>query len=248
MFMAMIIMAAAVQADRAAIELAIADPARPAGYRALDADRRPGDVLDFAAVRPGMHVLDVGTGGGYFTEMLASVVGPSGSVTGWNGPAFAARPNVARALSRIRERFPATTYYATPTTSMALPRGRFDLVLLHLFYHDFYWESAEFGLAKVEPRAVAAELFAATKPGGSVVVVDHVAGGGRDPRAEVDATHRIDPAVVRADFESVGFVVDGQSDALRRPDDDHQMRIFSPAIRGKTDRFMLRFRKPGGEG
>jgi predicted methyltransferase len=246
MIKALMLLVSVMQADRAAIDLAIADPSRPAAYRALDADRRPAEVLTFGALRPGMHVLDVGTGGGYFTEMLANVVGPNGSVTGWNGPAFAARPNVAAALGRIRARFPATTYYATPTTSMALPRGRFDLVLLHLFYHDFYWESAEFGLARVEPRSVAAELFAATKAGGAVVVVDHVAGGGRDPRAEVDATHRIDPAVVRGDFEAVGFVLDGQSDALRRPEDNHQLRIFNPEIRGKTDRFMLRFRKPGG--
>ena len=238
------ILLAAAAPDSAAIARAIANPARSDTYRALDENRRPAEILAFAGLRPGLHVLDVGTGGGYFTEMIADAVGPDGSVTGWNGPAFAARPNVSRALGRIRERYPATTFYATPTTSMALPRARFDLVLLHLFYHDFYWESAEFGLAKVEPRAVTAELFSATRPGGTVVVVDHVAAAGRDTRAEVDATHRIDPAVVRADFEAAGFVFEAESDALRRPDDDRSLRVFNPAIRGKTDRFMARFRKP----
>jgi len=115
---------------------------------------------------------------------------------------------------------------------------------LHLTYHDFYWESADFGMARVEPRDVAAELYRATKDGGTVVIVDHVAPGGRDTRAEVDATHRIDPAVVRADFEAAGFVFDGQSEELRRADDDRTLRVFNPAIRGKTDRFMFRFRKP----
>lgn len=232
--------------DAAAIERAVGNSARSETYRALDADRQPAAILAFAGIRPGIRVLDVGTGGGYFTEIIADAVGPDGSVVGWNGPAFAARPNVSRALGRIRERYPATTFYATPTTSMALPRQTFDLVLLHLFYHDFYWESAEFGLARVEPRRVAAEIFAATKPGGTVVIVDHVAAGGRDPRAEVDATHRIDPAVVRADFEAVGFQFEEESNLLRRADDDHSMRIFNPAIRGRTDRFMFRFRKPGG--
>jgi predicted methyltransferase len=241
---AIAVLLAAVQADAAAIERAIANPARSEAYRALDANRQPAEILTFARLRPGMQVLDVGTGGGYFTEILADAVGPEGAVVGWNGPAFAARPNVRRALERIRTRHPATTYYATPTTSMALPRGRFDLVLLHLTYHDFYWESAEFGLAKVEPRAIATELFAATKAGGIVLVVDHVAAGGRETRAEVDATHRIDPAVVLADFEAAGFVLDGQSDALRRSDDDRSLRVFNAAIRGKTDRFMVRFRKP----
>lgn len=241
---ALALMLAAVQPDTVAISRAIGNPARSETYRALDVNRQPSEILRFSGLRPGMEVLDVGTGGGYFSEIIADAVGPDGAVVGWNGPAFAARPNVARALGRIRERYPATTFYATPTTSMALPRGRFDLVLLHLTYHDFYWESAEFGLARVEPGTVAAELFAAAKPGGTVVVVDHVAAGGRETRAEVDATHRIDPAVVRADFEAVGFMFDGESEALRRPGDDRSMRVFNPAIRGRTDRFMFRFRKP----
>ena len=241
---AALMLAAAAIADPIAIERAIANPDRSATHRALDANRKPVAILDFAGLRPGMRVLDVGTGGGYFTEMLADAVGPSGSVVGWSGPAFARRPNVTSALGRIRERFPNVTYYFTPTTSMALPRESFDLVLLHLFYHDFYWESAEFGLARVEPRYVAAELFAAAKADGTVLVVDHVANPGRDARAEVEATHRIEPAVVRADFEAGGFVFDGESAALRWADDDHSLRIFNPAIRGKTDRFMFRFRKP----
>lgn len=237
-------LAAAFQADQAAIARALANPARSEAYRALDANRRPEEVLAFAGLRPGMQVLDVGTGGGYFTEIIADAVGPDGAVVGWNGPAFAARLNVQQALGRIRERYPATTYYATPTTSMALPRQTFDLVLLHLFYHDFYWESAEFGLARVDPRSVAAEIFAATKPRGTVVVVDHVATGSRPTRLEVDATHRIDPAVVRADFVAAGFAFEAESVALRSAEDDHSLRVFNPAIRGKTDRFMFRFRKP----
>ena len=241
---ALALMLAVAQPDEGAIRRAVDNPARSETYRGLDANRQPAEILAFAGIRPGMQVLDVGTGGGYFTEILADAVGPDGAVVGWNGPAFAARPNVSRALGRIRERYPATTFYATPTTSMALPRGRFDLVLLHLYYHDFYWESAEFGLARVEPRTVTAELYSAAKPGGTVVVVDHVAAGGRETRAEVEATHRIDPAVVRADFEAAGFIFDGESEALRRPDEDRSMRVFNPAIRGKTDRFMFRFRKP----
>ena len=246
LIVAISVLIAAVQADSSAINRAIGNPSRSETYQALDANRQPAAILSFAGLRPGMQVLDVGTGGGYFTEIIADAVGPDGAVTGWNGPAFAARPNVRQALARIRERHPATTYFATPTTSMALPRQKFDLVLLHLFYHDFYWESADFGLAKVEPRIVAAEIFAATKPGGRVVVVDHVAAGGRDTRVEVDATHRIDPAVVRADFEAAGFLFDGESDLLRRADDDHRLRVFNPAIRGRTDRFMFRFKKAGG--
>lgn len=238
--------AAAVSAEGEprAIDAAVNESSRSERYRALDADRKPAEVLRFAGLRPGMRVLDVGTGLGYYTEILAHAVGPQGAVVGWNGPAFAARPDVRQALDRIRSRYGNVTYYATPTTMMALPRASFDLVLLHLFFHDFYWQSAEFGLAKVDPAQVARELYAATKPGATLIIADHVATGARPPREEVEATHRIDPKVVRAVLEAAGFVFEAESSVLRRPDDDHSKRVFNPTIRGKTDRFLFRFRRP----
>lgn len=223
---------------------AVAQPGRSATYLALDADRKPVEVLEFAGLQRGMRVLDVGTGGGYYTEILADAVGPKGVVVGWNGPAFARRANISAALAKVRARYSNVTLYATPTTSMALPKGGFDLVLAHLTFHDFYWESAEFGFDKVEPGQVAAELFAAMRPGGALVVADHVAETGREPRAEVERAHRIDPSVVRAAFEAAGFQFEEESNLLRRADDDHSKRVFDPTIRGKTDRFLFRFRRP----
>jgi predicted methyltransferase len=82
------------------------------------------------------------------------------------------------------------------------------------------------------------------KPGGIVAVIDHVAAPGGDTRAVVDKLHRIDPAVVRADFERAGFVLEAQSELLRVAEDDHVRNVFDPAIRGRTDRFMFRFRRP----
>jgi predicted methyltransferase len=241
--------AASVQAGaQSLIDSAVSDSARSETYRKLDADRKPAEVLQFAGLRPGMRVLDVGTGGGYYTEILAYVVGPTGAVIGWNGPAFAARPNVRQALARIRNRYGNVTYYATPTTTMALPAESFDLVLLHLMFHDFYWESAEFGFARVDPADVARALYTATKPGGALVIADHVATGARPPREEVDATHRIDPRVARRQLEAAGFVFEAESPILSRPDDDHTKRVFNPAIRGKTDRFLFRFRRPPARG
>jgi predicted methyltransferase len=83
------------------------------------------------------------------------------------------------------------------------------------------------------------------KPGGIVGVVDHVAAAGGDTRQVVDKLHRIDPAVIRADFEQAGFVLDGESDLLRNSGDDHSKLVFDPSVRGKTDRVVYRFRKPG---
>jgi predicted methyltransferase len=82
------------------------------------------------------------------------------------------------------------------------------------------------------------------KPGGTVAVIDHVAKPGGDTREVVEKLHRIDPAVVRADFERAGFVLEAQSEMLRVPEDDHSKNVFDPSIRGKTDRFVYRFRKP----
>jgi predicted methyltransferase len=81
------------------------------------------------------------------------------------------------------------------------------------------------------------------KPGAIVGVIDHVANPG-DPRATVEKLHRIDPEVVKADFKRAGFQLVGSSDLLRNPADDHSLLVFDPKIRGKTDRFMFKFRKP----
>ena len=87
-------------------------------------------------------------------------------------------------------------------------------------------------------------IYDAVKPGGTVAVIDHVAPPGGDTREVVNRVHRIDPAVVRADFERAGFVLEAQSDMLRNPGDDHSKNVFDTSIRGRTDRFMYRFRKP----
>jgi predicted methyltransferase len=132
----------------------------------------------------------------------------------------------------------------SPADAISLPAGSFDFVLMHMIYHDLYWQSEKYKFPRLDPDAVLAEVFAATKPGGIVGVVDHVAAAGGDTRAVVDQLHRIDPAVIRADFERAGFVLDGESDLLRNPEDDLAKMVFDPAVRGKTDRVVYRFKKP----
>jgi len=133
---------------------------------------------------------------------------------------------------------------APTTTAIAFAPNAFDSALLHLVYHDAYWESAQYNVPRIDPAIVTRALFEATKPGGVVGVIDHVAPAGGDTRAVVEATHRIDPAVIRADFERAGFVFDGESDLLRNPQDDYAKNVFDPSIRGRTDRIVYRFRKP----
>ena len=233
--------ASAVPADVAA---AVSAPGRPPEAVALDEVRRPAEVLRWLGLERGDRVLDYFTGNGYYAEIMARAVGPTGSVTGWNSPGFGRNERVAAALNAIRQRSPNTSFYFTPTTAISFAPNSYDFVMLHLVYHDAYWESTRFGLPRIDPNTVTRAIFEATKPGGTVAVIDHIAAPGRETRAEVEATHRIDPATVRADFERAGFVFDGESQLLRNPQDNRSTNVFDPSIRGRTDRFIYRFRKP----
>ena len=127
--------------------------------------------------------------------------------------------------------------------ALALPENSYDFMMLNLNYHDVYWESAKYGVVKMEPDAFVKTVYASMRPGGIVGVIDHVGNPG-DTRETVEKYHRIDPAVVKADFEKAGFKLEAESDILKNPADDHTLLVFDPKIRGKTDRFVYKFRKP----
>jgi predicted methyltransferase len=235
---------AALNAAPADVSAAVAAPGRPADEVKLDEGRKPAEVLAFMGLEKGDRVLDYFTGAGYYAEIMARAVGPKGVVVGWNSPGFMRNERVKTALGGIRQRSPNAVFYATPVTALAFPESSFDFVMLHLVYHDAYWESARFGIPRIDPNSVVQAIWKATKPGGIVAVIDHVAAPGGDVREVVEKLHRIDPAVVRADFERAGFVLEAQSDLLRVPADDHRKNVFDESIRGRTDRVVYRFRKP----
>jgi predicted methyltransferase len=244
---------AAAQSGRQALgqqqlQAAVAAPGRPQTAIALDEVRRPAEVLAFLGLRRGDRVLDYFTGTGYYADIMARAVGPRGLVVGWNGAGFMRNERVRAALDEIKGRNPNTHFYGTPTTALAFPSESFDFVMLHLVYHDAYWQSVQFNLPRIDPNTVVQAVWNATRPGGTVAVIDHVAAAGGDTRAVVEATHRIDPAVIRADFERAGFVLEAQSDLLRNPQDNYATNVFDAAIRGRTDRVVYRFRKPGRRG
>jgi predicted methyltransferase len=224
------------------VAAAVAAPGRPKDRVDLDAVRKPVEVLRFMGLKKGDRVLDYFTGSGYYAEIMARAVGPKGLVLGWNSAAYNERAK--EALDGIRSRNRNFGYFASPATAIAFPRDAFDFALLHLVYHDAYWESAEYKVPRIDPNTVVQALWYTVKPGGTVAVIDHVATPGGDTREVVEKYHRIDPAVVRADFERAGFVLEAQSEMLRNPADDHVKNVFDPAIRGNTDRFVYRFRKP----
>jgi predicted methyltransferase len=246
MMLALAAPAAAKAPNRGAADgaAAVAQPGRPKDRVELDEVRKPAEVLRFMGLRKGDHVLDYFTGTGYYAEIMARAVGPGGTVLGWNSAGYQGNDKVRAALADIRSRSPNFSYFATPATALAFPRDSFDFAMLHLVYHDAYWESAQYKVPRIDPDSVVRALWYSVKPGGTVAVVDHVAAPGGDTREVVEKLHRIDPATVRSDFERAGFVLEAQSDLLRMPADDHSKNVFDPSIRGRTDRFMYRFRKP----
>lgn len=232
----------AAQAAPADTAAAVAAQGRPAEATALDAGRHPAEVLRFGGLQQGASALDLFTGSGYYAEIMAAAVGPGGSVTGWNPSQFT-DDETRQGLAAIRQRHPNASFEDSAAPAITLPTNRFDFAMIHLNYHDTYF-TMERGNYRMDPEAFLRTVFQAMKPGGTIVVVDHVANAGGDTRAVVQALHRIDPATIRADFERAGFAFDGELDLLRNREDAHTIGVFDPAIRGRTDRIVYRFRKP----
>jgi predicted methyltransferase len=226
------------------VAAAIANPARPKEDIEQDARRHPAAILTFLGVAPGQHVLDAFAAGGYYTELLSRIVGPDGEVIAYNNPPYAGFAAKSIATRYASDRLPNVRQITSEVDQLELAPNSLDAALFIMSYHDMYWRPAEGGWEHTDPALMLSKLHAALKPGGVVVVEDHVANAGGDPQAVVDKLHRIDPAVVRRDFEKAGFVFDDESRELAHPNDDHMKLVFDPAIRGMTDQFIYRFRKP----
>jgi predicted methyltransferase len=136
------------------------------------------------------------------------------------------------------------TIVSTPFEAISLPKNSADFVMLNLNYHDTYWQNDKYKIPRMDPAVFLKTVYQAMKPGAVIGVIDHVASPNKDTRATVEKFHRIDPEVVKADFKRAGFVLVGSSDMLRNPADDHSLLVFDPKIRGKTDRFVFKFKKP----
>ena len=224
------------------IAAAVADSAsRTADNVKLDDSRKPGEVLRFLGLRPGMRVLDPFGANLYWAEISAPAVGPKGRVSIWEPRQFYDQKTYDR-FTTFKAAHPNAWLRVSPFEAPDFPANAYDFALINLDYHDVYWTSEKRGIPKMDPDAWLTSLYGAMKPGGIVGVIDHVAAPG-DTRATVEKLHRIDPATVKADFKRAGFKLEAESRMLANPADDHSLLVFDPAIRGHTDRFVLKFRK-----
>ena len=224
----------------AAVQTAVNDPDRAAD-KVDDARRKVALVMMFAEVKSGQKVLELIPGSGYFTRVFSAIVGPTGHVyTVWPQEMLAHSTKGFDKFSAVA----AQPHYANisllkqPAADLTAPEP-VDLVFTSQNYHDY----PDKFLGNTDPELLDQKAFAALKPGGLFVVIDHVAPAGSGMQ-DTETLHRIDPAIVKQQVLAAGFVFDGESNALRNPADPHTATVFDKSIRGHTDQFMYRFRKP----
>ncbi len=228
------------------IEEAVASPLRDARDRVRDEGNRPAEVLAFAGVKPGDKVADFWPTPPYSTGLLSGVVGHAGRVYAIVPPKlFKDVPQAEPVVKGGLAVFPNVTMVVQAFDAFAVPEA-LDVVWLGKIYHDFP-NTTEMG--PLDVAAVNRAIFKALKPGGTLIVVDHAArtgSGFRDTEPDdVKRLHRIDPEVVKADMAAAGFRLIADSALLANPADDHTKSPFDPALRNHTDRFVMKFRKPG---
>src|ERR1700677_748830 len=222
-------------------DAAFTQPARPASDRQRDALDHPAELLRLAGIAPGMHVADVLAGGGYYSELLSYIVGPSGKVLLINNAAYDAWSDGLNARLAAN-RLPNVEHLTVDLNHMNLPAHSLDAVLLIKVYHDLYWVGPEEKWPTIDVDAVLTQLAGALKPGGRLLLVDHSAKDGTGNGAATPL-HRIEEAYAIKDFEAHGFKVVAKSDLLRRPDDARDQLTYKGPMVGKTDRFVVVFRK-----
>ena len=215
---------------------AVADPLRPADEIARDPFRHPAAMLAFAGIEPGDTVADIRPGAGYFTRLFARVVGDGGKVYAFVPNRTAEREN-PRADALVAA-YPNVVRVNGDLDTMSFPEP-LDVVWMSQEYHDFHIPAFNTDVATMN-RAI----FAALKPGGLFIVIDH-AGRPGTGHSEVLSLHRIEGASLRAEVEAAGFIFDGETTVLANPADDRTVNVFDEASRGRTDQVVYRFRKPG---
>jgi len=228
----------------AAITAAIADIGRPAADVAKDPSRKPADIIAFARVKPGQTVIDIWPGGGYWTRLFSAVVGPKGKVYSYIPAEIAGfKANPVAIIKNIAAEPDRHNVIEVSDPLASVPPPAMDNTVDVAFTFENYHDTHDSFMKGASVDGFNAAMFKLIKHGGYYVIVDHAAAAGSG-LSHTEDLHRIDPAAVRAEVEKAGFKFDGESKVLANPKDPRTALVFDKSIRGMTDRFAYRFRKP----
>lgn len=225
------------------ITKAVNNPARPEADVKRDINRKPEAVLKFFDVRPGMTVLDMYATGGYYTEMLSYIVGKKGTVITHNSNGY--RKFVGQSINDrfLNGRLPnVEKIYAHPREIQLKPQS-LDMALMVLIYHDMYVTNAKNLITADNRKNLISQILAGLKPGGILGIVDHAAPRGSGAEAATK-WHRLSSSIVTKELVEFGFEFIDENTALRNRSDTHEISIFDKTVHRKTDRYILKFRKP----
>ncbi len=239
--LALAIPAMAPAAEASLIQKSVASTERPDSDRERDARDKPGEVMAFAGIKPGMTVVDMFSAGGYWTELLAGAVGPSGKVLAVNNLPYAAFSKEGAAKRFTEGRLPNVERRLIEASWFNLPPKSADLVLIVMAFHDVYWIDEKEGWPEIHTDGFIESLKRVLKPGGKLVIIDHNAAAGSGKEA-VGKLHRLNEEWVKKTLAAHGFVFEKAYDGLRNPADQFDKMVYDAAVKGKTDRYVQMYR------
>jgi len=226
-----------------AAQAAVANPNRPEADVLRDEARKPSQVLSFLGIEEGMTVLDVFAGGGYYTEILDTLVGEDGRVLTHNNQAYLGFVGPQLEQRFADDRLKNSEQVIAEANGLDLADNSLDGALMILAYHDFFFGNDQYGWPDADETAFLELLCKAMKPGAVLGVADHIANSGGDASEVAFTLHRVDPQQVIDDMTGACFELVAESNILRNTTDDHSTPAISPDMSGKTDRFLYKFVK-----
>ena len=225
------------------VQQALQNPARTDKDREMDPKRKPSEVLAFFEIKPGMKVLDVFGGGGYYSEILSYLVGEHGAVTLYNNSPWNNFVNKAVTERLQNNRLPNVERIVIEPADLDEVEGQYDAAIFVLGMHDIYYVDEENGWPAIDKEGFLKNIHRLLKNGGMLGIIDHNAVSGSDPSVVGKSVHRIDPAVIIKDLTAAGFTLESKADILRNPGDNLETSVFDATIRWRSDRSVLKFRK-----
>lgn len=228
-----------------ALESLLNSESRSAEDKEADTRRKPAEFMAFLDLQPGMQVLDVFSGGGYYTEIAAAMVGNKGKVDAHNNQAYVNYIGEEKLSARyLNNRLTNVARMTQEANELSLEKHKYDRVLLVLSFHDLFYVDEKNGWPAIDAPTFMAKIKQAMKTDGLIGIIDHNAKPGTEI-SSAQSLHRIDAKIIKQKMQEWGFSLVGESEHLRNSDDPLDVPMWDPKVRGKTDRVVYKFAVAG---